>query len=429
MIQLTGLTMRTTPERPLPSSATHAFVLAVLTLLMSADVARADPQNGQVIPLGERQAYLANTGVGDASDTGAVYFNPAGLGFIDRDKVSVTGSVYMSYATRSDAAFRLDDTDVGYKAKGFMTIPMTFVIAKKLGDVRVAFSTLVPESLSTENQQSFATPNTTGKILQYYRESELWVGLTAAYPITSRLSLGVSVFGIQHSQSSLVSLLIDFPSDTTEFVTGSTRSQWSTFGLSAVLGVAYRPTDDIGVGLRVQTPIAQLLGSAETYQAARSPAEPAKTEDIEGTHAKYQLPLDLTLGGSFKLLPTLEMLVDVSLRLGVTYDSIPASALDDHVATRPTPRASIGGEWKPVPALPVRAGFFYSPSAERDRPGATRENYCGVTAGVAYITEHVETGVGAFYIWATGTQRSDDNVTAHVSTRAIGALLTTAYVF
>jgi long-subunit fatty acid transport protein len=421
--------MPTIPQSSLPSCATRAFALIVLSWLVAADVARADPQNGQLIPLGERQAYLANTGVSDASDTGAVYFNPAGLGFIDRDKVSVTGSVYMSYATRSDAAFRLDDSDVGYEAKGFMTIPMTFVIAKKLGDVRVAFSTLVPESISTENQQSFETPNTTGKILQYYRESELWVGLTAAYPLAPRLSLGVSVFGIQHSQSSLVSLLIDFPSDPTTFVTASSRSQWSTFGLSAVLGVAYRPTDDVGVGLRVQTPIAQLTGSADTYQAERSPAEPPMTEDIKGTHAKYQLPLDLTLGGSFKLLPSLEVLVDLSLRLGVTYDSIPASALNDHIETRPTPRASIGAEWKPVPVLPVRAGFFYSPSAERDQPGALRENYCGVTAGVAYITEHVETGVGAFYIWANGTQRSDEGVATHVSTTAIGALLTTAYVF
>lgn len=429
MIQLTGLTMPTIPEKTPTSRATHALALTVLALLLPARVARADPQNGQLIPLGERQAYLANTGVGDASDTGAVYFNPAGLGFIDRDKVSVTGSVYMSYATRSDAAFRLDDSDVGYKAKGFMTIPMTFVIAKKFGDVRVAFSTLVPDSLSTENQASFATPNTSGKILQYYRESELWIGLTAAYPITSRLSLGVSVFGIQHSQSSLVSLLVDFPSDATKFVTGSTRSQWSTFGLSAVLGVAYRATDDIGVGLRVQTPIAQLTGSADTYQASRSPVESPMTQDITDTHAKYQLPLDLTLGGSFQLLPNLEMLVDLGLRLGLSYDSIPASALNDHIDTRLTPRASIGGEWKPVPALPVRAGFFYSPSAQRDRPGATRENYCGVTAGVAYITEHVETGVGAFYIWANGTQRSDDDVAAHVSTTAVGALLTTAYVF
>lgn len=50
-----------------------------------------------------------------------------------RIKVSVTGSVYMSYSTEAAAAFNLDDTNVAYKAKGFVTIPMTFVIAKKLG--------------------------------------------------------------------------------------------------------------------------------------------------------------------------------------------------------------------------------------------------------------------------------------------------------
>jgi hypothetical protein len=39
-------------------------------------------------------------------------------------------------------------------------------------------------------------------------------------------------------------------------------------------------------------------------------------------------------------------------------------------------------------------------------------------------------GVGGFYIWANGSERSSDTgETSNVSATAVGALLTTAYVF
>jgi hypothetical protein len=160
------------------------FSATALALMFAAAEVRADAQNGQVIPLGERQAYLANAGTGNSVDTGAVYFNPGSLGFLERDKVSVIGNVYMLYSTKSDAAFQLDDTDVSYSAKGFVTIPMTFVWAKRLGEVRVAF-------VRASSDQG---------------------------------SLGISLYGIQHGQSSLVNLVLDFPGMPDNFVTGSTRT-------------------------------------------------------------------------------------------------------------------------------------------------------------------------------------------------------------
>ncbi|HEY2734723.1 MAG TPA: hypothetical protein VGI70_12100, partial [Polyangiales bacterium] len=408
-----------------------ARVLTVRSIFLSLSLAvsvwlpartRADAQNGQVIPLGERQAYLGNSGTGDASDTGAVYFNPGSLGYVDRDEVSVTGSVYMSYSTSADAAFNLDDTNVPYKAKGFVTIPMTFVIAKKWHDLHLAFSTLVPDTLITENRQSFTTPNTAGNILQYYRESELWVGLTAAYPISDRLSVGLSLYGIQHSQSSLVNLVVDFPADPSSFVTAATRAQTSTFGLSAILGVAYKPTSELALGLRVQTPIAQLTGSADTYVADRSTGDPAMNEDMKGAKAKYQSPLDATLGASIKVMPGWESLVDVGLRFGTNYDTIPGSSLSDHIDTKATFRFSLGEEFKPTSAIPIRIGFLCNPSGVRSKSDEIRQNFFGFTAGVAYLTEHVETGVGGFYIWANGSQRSSDTgESTNVSATAVGA--------
>jgi hypothetical protein len=410
------------------------LVIASLAGSMLLRHAQADIANRALIPLGERESFLANAGTGDADDTGAVYYNPAGLTGIRADKVSVLGSVYLSYTTKTDSVAVLDNTNIPYNAGGFNSIPVTFVFSKKLGDWDVAFSMLIPDSIQTENRASFTTPNTTGTILQSYRDNDIWLGLSAAHVIDSKWSVGVTLFGIQHSETNVAAVVIDVANQTNTFSTSDARSDLQTLGFSLDMGVAYRPIPQIGLGLRLQSPMIQVSGSANTYSANRSSVAAGTTEDNANVTGNYQLPLDMTIGAAFNVGQYLEFLTDLSLQVATTYDSIPNSTLNTHYDTGPTPRVNLGIEIKPDPSYPIRTGFFYNPSAVHNlnaQSTEAKEDYLGVTLGMAVITKHVETGVGVFYLWANG-QNVPANATdqlANSSSSGFGGLLTTAYVF
>jgi hypothetical protein len=407
--------------------------------LLLACSARADNSNTnrQVVPLGETEAFMGNAGVGHASDTGAVYYNPAGLADMASGRVSVSSSVYTNISYHYDGLFYLDNTNVGYQASGFNTIPSFYAASYKLGEWTGAISILVPSSIQLENRAPFATPNTQSNIIQTVRDSDLWVGLSLAHKIDSQWSLGATLFGIQHQEANSVGLDLQFPvAPTSSGITSMNQISLNVVGLSAVIGTTYVPTDWLHLGLRFQTALIQLYGQANTFavQHKTSGGVISTTgESLFGTPANYRLPFDFTLGTALIPCDWFLFLADVSLQLGANYSSIPASSIGDQVNLTPTPRINLGMELKPTQWLPLRFGFYYNPSANGEDSsieGYDAENFFGVTAGIGIKTSRVETGLGGFYIWSNGqtTPFGNPGGTATSSVRGVGGLLTTSYL-
>jgi long-subunit fatty acid transport protein len=391
--------------------------------------------NRQIIPLGE--AFMGNAGVGRATDTGAVYYNPAGLTDMTSGRVSVSSSVYADFNYRYDGAFYIDSTNVGYKASGFNTIPSFYAASYKLADWYAALSILVPNSLQFENRVPFTTLSTNSDIVQTLRTSDLWLGLSLAHKIDERWSLGVSLFGIQHQEAQTLGTDIQYPAaPLANLNTGLDQTTLSTMGLSAVVGVSFVATDWLRFGLRAQTALIQVYGQADTYEANHTVKAGAITttgENLQGTPANYRLPFDFTLGTALTPSDWFALLVDVSLQLGASYDSIPGSLLSESVDLSPTPRVNVGLEFKPAQWMPLRFGFYYNPSAnggDQTVEGYETENFTGLTAGLSVKTAKVETGVGGFYIWSSGqvTPYGAPGTTSPASIRGVGGLLTASYI-
>jgi len=45
-------------------------------------------ENRDLYPLGEKEALMANTGIAASGSTGSVYFNPAGLVSVQKNRIS-----------------------------------------------------------------------------------------------------------------------------------------------------------------------------------------------------------------------------------------------------------------------------------------------------------------------------------------------------
>ena len=405
----------------------------IIALTLFSAPAFADVSNRQIFPLGEKESYMGNAGTGHAWDTGAVYYNPAGLTEIPQDKVSVTGSLYLSFSTSTDAVAVLDSKKIPYDAGGFNTIPGTFVAALKHDEWTVAFSALVPESLQTENRSSFKTTNTTGDIVQFYRVGDLWLGLSGARKLNDQWSVGFTVFGINHSESQLNTVDVKFPTSPNSVVTSESRAMFSSFGLSAVLGVAYKPSDTVTFGLRVQTPLVNFNAKADTLVTTHTVNNGSLTnsgEDRMGNSANYQLPLDLTFGSFFQPSPWLGIYWDSSLQMPTQYNTIPGSTLGTDVTSKLSYRTNLGLELGWIESTPIRLGFLYDPSTAASSTHPDHIDYVGLSGGFLMRSKHLETGLGGFYLWGSGTNSIDSStILGDVKVHGAGVLLTTAYLF
>lgn len=396
--------------------------------------------NRQLIPLGETEAFLGNSGVGRATDTGAVYYNPSGIAELGAGRVSVTGSAYMSFNTRSDSALYVESSTATFRASGFNTIPAFYVAATKLDEWSAAISILVPSSLQIDNRIPFTTPNATGSLIEAIRASDLWMGVSGARRWGERWSAGASVFGIQHQESTTVAVDISAPGGFSRgLASAHEQVNLSVFGLSATLGASFKAADWLRLGVRAQTALWQLMGKADTYEVAYGLAGGTLStagDDHVAVHANYRMPFDFTFGTAFLLTPQLTLLADLSLQLGIDYWSIPDSALSEEVKLKPTPRANFGLEYKASEKIALRTGFFFNPSAIDGSPGVgldySAEDFYGLTAGVGWTTSHVQTGVGGFYQWSSGKASPGGapvGTVGNVYSHALGAILTTSYFF
>ena len=415
---------------------------SLLVVVCVESTALADVYNRQLQPFGEKQAFMANTGTGDASDAGAVYYNPAGLADLRHDRVSVTGSVYMNFASTSEAVTFLAGRPIPYTAAGFNTIPGTLVITRRIGDWTLAGSALVPESYQFDNRSRFSVPGYEGAFVQSFLTQDLWVGLSAAHAVggsDSRLKVGVTAWGVKHEQSQLLSLPVLVSTQANTMISVASRVAYSTLALSATLGASYRATEDLKIGLRVQLPTWQLSGTGDVYvfnSIVSSGTVTTTTEDLSGSGlpAYYQLPLDATLGVAADLSPVLKLLADLSVQFGARFSSLPNSTQSKSFAPVPSPRLNVGMEAKWFESFPIRWGAFYNPSALHNLARVEGENgkadYLGLTAGFGYVSEHVETSLGgfAFYGFSRGIEMGT-GATVGGSVVGTGFLVTTAYRF
>jgi hypothetical protein len=412
---------------------------ACLALAGTPRAAQATNSNPNYLPFGETQSFLGNAGVGRSNDTGAIYYNPAGLTEVHEGRVSVSGAIYVSFSTHYDAIAHTDNTNVPFDYSGFNAIPSTYVAMRRFGDWALALSILVPNSLKLDDHATFTTPNVAGNLVYSLDQSDLWVGLSAAHMIGDRLSVGMTLFGIEHEETDIIAVdasNVNVAAPDSVFSTLFTRRSMASFGLLGTFGVSCRATDWLRFGVRAQTALVQLYGKGESFQVQRTlnGTPSSQGENVKGT-ANYGIPFDFSVGTALSPETWMTVLFDVSLQLGLSYSTLPESVLgNSQVNLVPTPRLNAGVELTPAPAFPLRLGAYYVPSANGGRPGDSgfeRQDFYGLTAGVGINDEHIRTSLGGFYVWSTGQSTPSGALgsTAAVSSRALGGLLSTAYAF
>lgn len=396
---------------------------------LAARPAAADVTNRNLLPVGEREAFMANTGVTSAS-AGAVFFNPANLARLEHPTVSLSGTTLLLFDIETDAFLVIDGEDQPFHASGFLPIPSSLVSTYSIGSWTVATSVLVPDVIELANRQTFELAQSRTTILQQNSADDLWLGLSAARRIGPRVSVGLSAFGIKRTRSELLFFQIIRPGEITEILA---NLETSVIGASAVAGVHVQVTPEIGVGARVQSPMLAILDSGDYYNTTlvSGPMPGFAETNVELDEVHSPLPTDLGLGVSVRPARGVELAADVNVQLGQSYNEYEAPGLSNRVVLEPALRASVGAEVEIAGVGTARAGVLYNGSAVGGTldAGDTREDYAGVTGGLMWHSERTTTGLGAFYLrsWGDVAPIGVAGRVESLATTTIGALLTVAY--
>ncbi len=404
--------------------------------------------NRNLLPVGDQEALTANTGTAYRGSNGGVFYNPALLAYIPNSQVSMSGSTYINFDHRVKSMPGPDNTYNDSVSRGFNAVPSTIISSVKYGDFVGTFSVLVPDNLAYSSYSKIRTTETSVFQTVSAKSSELWIGLSGGWKISENFSVGAGLHLINYDflyNQTIIQFKGVYPERESAPVRTDlqlTDGRISTGALSGSAGVYYRINDSFDIGLKTQSRSLQQWEKTDflyyqlTYQDRNQKVDGLFPEQVR---ADYRLPLDATIGFSYngKLG---KLLFDISRQDGHKYNTFPDYPSINRIETENTIRYNLGTELNYSKRLQLLGGIAYNPSAIHSLDGkrsGTREDYKSVFMGFYLKGENTRTGLGIFYTGSNGETICggpveiflDYNARCTVRTQAVGAVLSTGFVF
>lgn len=224
---------------------------------------------------GTRSALLGGAVLGGAPDNSTVYYNPAGLGFIDELSISVNANVYrIENITIENALGQQAD----FKSNQFAAVPIMVggLLKPKEDGWRIGYSLIAPVDFNfkgnaradgefdiIDNLESPGAEPLVGESEKNSRISEVSLALGLGKKLSERWAFGITnLFSLRNqtfSRHIIAHIELNNPENT---LAGTTLYQYAnSFHLryAARAGVAYRQ-GNWSAGLTVTSPSLSLLG-------------------------------------------------------------------------------------------------------------------------------------------------------------------------
>ncbi|MDE7396831.1 MAG: outer membrane protein transport protein, partial [Muribaculum sp.] len=117
------------------------FILSIITLAVTST---AVAEGYQVNTLSARQGGMGHTGVSQRLESESIYFNPAGMGFMDKTfSVSLSGTFL--YPTCTASVYNADNTKTDYTTDNKVSTPLMATAAFSVNDnVKVGIGFYTP---------------------------------------------------------------------------------------------------------------------------------------------------------------------------------------------------------------------------------------------------------------------------------------------
>ncbi|CAN5574001.1 hypothetical protein BH10BDE1_BH10BDE1_32800 [soil metagenome] len=392
--------------------------------------------NRGLLPIGEVESFMANTGAALSGSTGAVYYNPAGLAAIDRNHISLSANSYLSTHSQVNPIQTIDGVDMNFSTRGLQAIPSAFVSTGQHEKWHYAFSVLIPHQLRVQDSVGYATPTYTS--LQISRTNFfqlLMAGFTIATK-TENFDVGAGCFYTMYSTTQSSTLNGAKASGLNSLVLNSYFDA-QVSGVACNAGLQQQASENLRWGFTARLPLIATSSSGTASQFVQNPNTGISTATgPKSIEPEYELPSDFTLGFEYRLSDLSRTYFDLSYQLSSSYNSgdIGASATEN----KSTPRASAGFRYLVAPTLEGFCGLGYNVSSVITNDSDYGEDYFVGTFGGRWASGNSTIGIGALYAHSSGSKNSPiynaaltqtGSGTASIVTEAFGVMISSGYVF
>jgi long-chain fatty acid transport protein len=351
--------------------------------------------------VGTRAIAMAGAFTGIANDPSAVYFNPAGLAFLESD-----GTPFEVYGYLSFTKFRYENAGTLFESHEKPLVP-GFFAARRFDRFALGFGYYIPYGGG-----GTAYPDFMGSGIELKSAAGVQAfTAAAAYQITPRFSVGagVSMFvGVVDTRAPQairqpVPAIADYESQ----YNGRSGYGWN-------LGVLFKPTQALSVGVSVISPTSVRMDGEERVRIEAFGVDATNDSAIElGT------PWYVSAGIAYRLHPGLTLGLSASWMGWSNEDAViiahDGSAESTRVLTHyeNSYRVSVGMEYAASPKLTLRAGLKYQPGATEDDylvPTANDVDLVVPSLGVGYrVGKALELDLATFLVMGRRTTHGQES--------------------
>jgi hypothetical protein len=377
-----------------------ASLVALASAFAWSSSARAG--NSDTFFLGNDAALQGGAVTARAQGGSAVWYNPAGLAATTYDSVDVGASAYLlrfggnpdlrPVSPVASTSKKLSSLDLG-------AVPTALSLTRMIFGWNFGLGIFVPNRTVQFPRTSVVTQPSGGVPAELTidgndRFSEYYAGLSVGRALTSRLRLGVSVFGYYASTLDTRGQSSSSGADASSSafsITHSTLDQ-QRLGIQLVWGLQYDAAKDWQVGFVFRSPVFQLYELSQEVDMSGSVDAASATP----RQSSYQQTFGENLGIKSRRLRPMRAHVGVAHQIG------PANLAIDGSLQPPFRDATIEKETDTVvnarvglraplsDSVQVGAGFFtdLAPTRKLTRTGDTAIDYYGVSLAIDLATPY-----------------------------------------
>ncbi|MCB0805753.1 MAG: hypothetical protein KDC05_08125, partial [Bacteroidales bacterium] len=368
----------------------HSIIMVLPVLMLFCPVRiQAQTYNPNILPLGDKESLMANTGTGGLGSVGAVYYNPAALTEVEGNSLSLSGSAYLQFRFSAKPVASFFGTDLNYEGTGYQSIPTSVIYARPVKNWHLAYSILIPMAFNFEGTTTWNIPVENShlklKMLQNYDESVFMGGITAARTIGKSWSVGISLYGQSYSYLSTIDLRGSIVENPGMILQTTDRRTLNPVNL-LVIGGIHKKLGDLSLGLRLQAPSVYITGKGSYYDysynnfGGTTNIETSETE-IESVTGYFKTPADIRLGTTYRPTGRWLLAVDAAYRFSLAYDIYNSDELTVRENLKGNYRINAGTEYRWSEKINLYAGASYTPTTKKETDGDFGEDYRSVFTG------------------------------------------------
>lgn len=345
--------------------------------------------------VGSRATSMAGAFRGLSDDPSAMYWNPAGLGFMNENSFSLGGTFILPSATWDPSGTPLTGMpgyeEEEYEAeKSLRMFPTACLTMTKESRFNYGLGVYVPYGLGT-TWDAYELPSQSPMGPMVYSdgfpEDEMMSSVavidvhpTAAYKILPNLSAGAGL-SLMYGMIDIAQLKFNEDLGATYMYAPITSElSGSGMGFGANMGLMYKPTRCLSIGISGKLPSEIAMeGDAEVYlwkpasvDSLGNPVAPVKLGGKSDIDATLKLPAEIGIGLASTRIPNLTITLDYAYTLWERLDEVkvemkdPAAVLGTTESIllfdwENTHRVSFGMEYA-LACNKIRAGVFFDQS-------------------------------------------------------------------